>query len=794
MKLINRFWPIFLFSFITFFFFGQVFLRGNLPFPGDLLTAEYKPWSTYSYLGYLPGSYPHKAQYFDTLRQIYPWKTLSLSLLKEGSLPLWNPYNFSGAPLLANFQSAVFYPLNFFYFLFPQRVAWTILIIFQPLLAGFFTYLFGQEIGLRKKGALLAAIIFSFSGFMSVLLEYNIIGHTVLWLPLIGYLIERLIKKQTFERFFLLGLISAFPFLAGHLPSAGLIFAFEIIYVFFRLGTQKWVFKKKINLGAKIGLLLLFSLGLAGLQLAPTAELISHSARAAHDYRFLVDKLLIQPKQLVMLLVPDFFGNPATHSYWLGDTYVSKVTYVGLISLIFSLFASVFLWKNLLVRFFTLTAAMIFLLITSWPLTQFFYQFKIPFLSTSSPTNAIFLMAFSLAILAGFGLDRWFEEKKKRRLLISLVFLLGLLGLWLVIFLFPQSVGLAGKFISVSFKNCLYSTLVFAFFALIFGLSFWKKGRKVAVFLFLFLLVFDLFYFFRKFNPFVPPELVFPQAEVLTWLEENGGINRFWGYGHAQIEANFASQKQIYSPDGYDPLYPARYGEFLETSKGGLFPANLNRSTRSDAVIAPGFGETDMVDNSYREKILVLLGVKYILDREENAATEKTFPPEKYRLLWQNNGWRIFENLRVAPRVFLVSEYQLFTEKKDFEKIFFAPDFEIQKKVLLEEEPALKPQLAKLAEVELKKYLPNEILLVTKTDANQLLFLSDTDYPGWQALIDGKPAKIYRADYAFRAVAVPKGEHQILFSYQPSSLAWGVKISLVSLALMSLVSFLWKKT
>jgi hypothetical protein len=793
MKLIKRFWPIFLFALITFFFFYLVFLKGYLPFPGDLLTAVYKPWSTTSYLGYLPGTYPHKAQYFDTLRQIYPWKTLSLNLLKEDRLPLWNPYNFSGAPLLANFQSATFYPLNFFYFLLPQPIAWTILIILQPLLAGFFTYLLGREMDLRKKAALLAAIIYSFSGFMSVLLEYNLIGHTVLWLPLVFYFLEKLLKKQTPGHFLGLTFSLSLPFLAGHLPSAGLIFVFVLIYALFRLGTQKEALRKRIDLGLKIVFFSLLSLGLVAIQLVPTIELMSHAARTAHDYSFLIEKLLIQPKQLIMLLVPDFFGNPATHSYWLGDTYVSKVTYVGLLGLIFSLFASLFLWRNLFVRFFSLTAITIFGLIVSWPLTHLFYRLNIPLLATSSPTNAIFLIAFSLALLAGFGLDQWSKEKKKGKVLMSLVFFFSLGFLWLLILFWPQAIGLMGQFISVSLKNCLYSTLVFAVFVLILGFSFWKKGKEIALWLFLFLLIFDLFYFFRKFNPFVPQELVFPPTEVMTWLKENAGVNRFWGYGNAQIEANFATQEQVFSPDGYDPLYPARYGEFLSASKEGVIQTEANRLTRSDAMVAPGFGETNLVDNSYREKVLALLGVKYLLDREENGATAKTFPPEKYRLIWQENGWRIFENLKATPRAFLVGDYQLFADPKEFSQFFFAPDFFLQEKILLEEEPTLRPQSAKLATVEIKEYLANEVLLTTKTDVPQLLFLSDTFYPGWQALIDGQPTKIYRADYTFRAVAVPAGEHQVLFRYQPASLAWGVKISLISLLLLILVSFRWQK-
>ena len=104
--------------FIVAVFFYRIFFQGLNPMPGDLLVSEYNPWSRYSYLGYVAGAVPSKVQYFDVLRQIYPWKTLAINIFKEGLIPLWNPYNFSGSPLLANFQSAVFYPLNIFYFVF----------------------------------------------------------------------------------------------------------------------------------------------------------------------------------------------------------------------------------------------------------------------------------------------------------------------------------------------------------------------------------------------------------------------------------------------------------------------------------------------------------------------------------------------------------------------------------------------------------------------------------------------------------------------------------------------------
>src|SRR5690348_17780079 len=138
-------------------FFYKTIIFGKLPFPGDLLLSQYAPWRHESYGGYVAGAVPSKDQYFDVLRELYPWKTLVVDELKHGQFPLWNPYNFSGSPLLANYQSQVFYPFTFVYFLFPQTTAWTIMVILQPLLGVLFFYLFATEIGLGAGAAMLSA-------------------------------------------------------------------------------------------------------------------------------------------------------------------------------------------------------------------------------------------------------------------------------------------------------------------------------------------------------------------------------------------------------------------------------------------------------------------------------------------------------------------------------------------------------------------------------------------------------------------------------------------------------------
>jgi hypothetical protein len=91
---------------------------------------------------------------------------------------------------------------------------------------------------------------------------------------------------------------------------------------------------------------------------------------------------------------------------------------------------------------------------------------------------------------------------------------------------------------------------------------------------------------------------------------------------------------------------------------------------------------------------------------------------------------------------------------------------------------------------------PNTVTIRATSEFGGFLVLADTFYPGWQATLDGQPIRILRANYAFRAVALPPGEHTVVFQYAPLSFRVGVAISLVALAIVVgwLIFLSWRRT
>jgi hypothetical protein len=267
--------------------FARTFiLHGMLPIPADTIIGLYHPYRDL-YAADYPNGIPYKNFLItDPVRQIYIWKNLGLGILEKGKLPLWNPYEFSGSPLLANFQSSPFYPLNIILLFKPFEISWSIFILIQPLLAGLFTYLYLRNFKIHPLAAVFGGIVFAFSGFAVAWMEWGNILSTGLWLPLVLLAIEKLIElfheqnlKFKNKNLIVWSVVYVFSIssslLAGHLQTFFYLFIFSIIYFFIRW----WQLGKNIRLFALFIMLNSLFLILTAIQWIPTLQFILLSAR-----------------------------------------------------------------------------------------------------------------------------------------------------------------------------------------------------------------------------------------------------------------------------------------------------------------------------------------------------------------------------------------------------------------------------------------------------------------------------------------------------------------------------------
>ena len=304
-----------------------------------------------------------------------------------------------------------------------------------------------------------------------------------------------------------------------------------------------------------------------------------------------------------------------------------------------------------------------------------------------------------------------------------------------------------------------------------FGIGFFKRvPREIVVAGFIGLTAFDLLRFASKWMPFDEREFVYPPMSVISYLTKNAGNARVFGNFGNELAGVF----KIQGIEGYDALYQARYGQFIGAASSGI----VEPAGRSVVLLGK--------KGKYAEAALQLLGVKFILQRKSDGRNVWAYPfweYPHYRLVYQDEHYEIWENKKALPRVYLASTYQQITDDQKIINTLFSSEFNRRETLILEEKPQLAPE-AGAGEAQILRYTPNEVTIGVRTSVPKLLFLSDVFDPGWRAWIGKTETKIYRADFDFRAVAVPAGESTVRLVYYPQSIRWGILGSFASLLVL----------
>ena len=291
-------------AFFIAFSFPYIFL-GKVPYPSTFQVNHFPPWS---YFDELPAVVKNAAMP-DIIDQIYPWRYLAISLWKEGQVPLWNPYNFAGNPLLANFQSAPLSVFNLLFFILPFVDAWSIIVLLQPLLMGIATYALMRQYSLSKIASVLSAVSAMFCGFMVVWMAYGTLSLAFAFLPFALVFIEKYKNSQKARYLFLFSLTIPLSFFSGHFQTSVYVALFIFAYLIFNI-----LFEKK----RKIVLLLLaaFFSGvlMTMIQVIPAVEFYSYTVRS----EIFNNSDGIPFSYLITTFAPDFFGNPVTRNDYFG--------------------------------------------------------------------------------------------------------------------------------------------------------------------------------------------------------------------------------------------------------------------------------------------------------------------------------------------------------------------------------------------------------------------------------------------------------------------------------------------
>lgn len=783
-KYFKTLWPFLTFLLIFFGIFHKLFF-GLFPFPGDLLVSWFFPYNSGGWIGYSSWITHKEFIAADVVRQLFPWRDLAIEIFKSGQIPLWNPYAFSGYPLLANIQSAVFYPLNILFFIFDSKVAWTIYVLSQPILAFIFMYLFIRSLSLSKYAALFCGISFGFIGYMSTWFEWGVVGHSALWLPLILFGITKYFKHNSSKFLVLSSIGLACSIFAGHIQTTTYVGITSLSYYIFCAFSKENNFAKRLKTFILGGWFILLAIGISCIQILPSLELLQLSARNISQSSDIFHSFQLPYSRLLTIFAPDFFGNPAVGNAWQGN-YAEFMGYFGIVTLVFAIIGCIYQGRNKLVYFFILLSAMALIFALPTPLSDALAMFHVPVLDTGSPARILFIFQFSFVILAGFGIDTYLFKNSSvwKSLFLLITIYLALWTFALVAPILPQTASIV-PFLSIIKRNLFIPTLILMTTLILIYLGTKSSKYKIFTFFcFIVILGFEYQYFLFKFSPLSPFGYFFPTHPLITFLQAKTPPNRIYGYAPGRIETNLPTQWRLQSPEGYDSLYIKRYGEFVNAS----YPKVL---TRSDALLRESMPTKD---SNAKHTLLDIMDVKYIVYKDDLAPKvwspeEWRFPPDRFNLIYQKYKWKVYENKDVIPKASIFYNFVVEKESKKILDTFFNKNFPYNEKLILEETPPnfLPSTNMPFTPAKIITYKPNEIKIETNTKTDGLLFLSDNYYPGWNAYVDNVLTKIYRADYTFRAISIKAGKHTVQLNYMPKSFIYGALISAFSIVLTFLI-------
>jgi hypothetical protein len=396
------------------------------------------------------------------------------------------------------------------------------------------------------------------------------------------------------------------------------------------------------------------------------------------------------------------------------------------------------------------------------------------FSQVRAPARMVFVLSFALAALAALGLDRLLSPLERRARAQfrgawrGLLWLAGgaaiLGGAWayLVVYMAQDKDPVLFWRVSAAASGVILALAFLAASVAWLGARYaGRLPRRALAWLAVGLVFFDLASMGAYTDlGFEPPTTGFDHPQAVGFLQADPGFFRIDSRTDvAQTwQPSLAQLAGFYDVGGVDnPLVVADVARYWEGTGG--------RSTR----------------------LYDFLGARYII-----GGKDVTLDWAKFSLAYDGDPTvNVYRNETALPRAFAVHSATAAASHQDAWALVQAPGFDPATNVVLEGgQPMVSAPSASAATVKVKRYASNSLALEVDTPASGYLVLSDPYYPGWRARVDGQATTILRANYAFRAIPVPAGAHQVTMHYRPASFLIGLGITVLTVILLILTAVL----
>ena len=719
----------------------------------------------------------------------YSFREFGAQVLRAtGGFALWNPYLFGGMPYVGAMHGDIFYPTALLRMAMPTDAAMTWGMIVHYMLGGFATWVFLRALGLRFFGALVGAVAYMLSGWNASYVNPGHDGKIFVgaMLPLAMLCVLRGVRDGARWAWGALaitvglGMLSPHPQLMQYLlMGTGCFALFAAFGMLERPARQDAIRRLAFALGAVI-----LGFAISAVQYLPVMEYTPFSPRAGgRDYAF-ATSFSFPPVELFNTLIPEFTG--ILDKYWGPNRIHHHSEYIG---------AAVWLLAIAAFRTKVRTRNIVFwggmtIVFTLWALGGFtpFYQLIYSLVPGSkffrAPSTVFFVATFAMAILAGYGADGLLARAPSRRFAIAASAAIAVL---VVLGITGALSGIARAFagtevaelVERNAADLMQGTLramAFAALALVVAVV---AGRGtlspvMAGWALVAIVTLDQVSVLRTYWRFIPPaSQSFATDATIEYMKQatrtNPGrviaqpIDGSWVPRDPALRYSGLMAHGIRSATGYHGNELRRYDDLLGPEAEG-YPQLGNPNLWALANVR--FFLTDAAKFPLETARLVAGPT-----RDAHGSTVYLYElPGDNRAAW------------VAPAMIKAADSVTLATVLD-------PRFPVHSVAIFNDSANVKAAQLKAPPapidlpVSVTKYEAGAISVSLGAPAPEgsALIVSENFYPGWSAMVDGKPATAARAMYSLIGVPLPTGARSVTLQFRSASYEKGKFISLAAL-------------
>jgi hypothetical protein len=685
----------------------------------------------------------------------YPYEWWNGHELRHGRLPAWNPRVGMGAPTRVTFQGAWLNPMRLPFYVHASVRMHDLSMLLQLFVAGLFAFALARELGAGDDGGILAALAYTFSGFLSAYIAFSLAASAAM-LPVLLFAAEKLARTGSVEAMLGCGVAFGLSATLGHpstnflTPQAGILWL---------LARRAWRHPLPALGALAIGAAIAAAAWIGFFELLRNGYTYKNETRGENQLSKLRE--VAQPVYQGGLVAPralDAFRNgqdrlvPYPH-------HVSP--YMGISTIALALWAVAARRLNLGLIVVAVWASII--IFFPGPIARLPGYDKIFFYYCT------YLLALPIAVGAGLAvraLDCWWKP--------LLVALLGVLFVLVMRPLFreaatPKALSAWNIWRPGHVKLWDHFGALFALIVVAAALAAIAPLRRFCAPVLCVLVLGDLAWNTAiTHEPAARFDLRGQNTSALraahAVIPFEPGQGRLTGTDWRAPTINGGSVMALPDLRQTDALQVARYTDFMKVLD------SYNRSNFPTLRVTKRWG-SPLVD---------LAGVKLIV-RERLGPVEHwrwrhkigSPPPDLPMELdgnparprvFMNDSVALYRNDGAKPRAFLVG--RTIRVAGQTAALTHLGMTDLHGTVILEDASVDLDDVS-TGSVTFRRDDPNDIELAVDAPAPRYLVLADTYYPGWRATIDGQKTPIYPADVAFRAVQVPAGQHTVKFAYRP---------------------------